>query len=176
MSFVIKKEMESQLPFQPGVSPPSSIISISSRPYAEAIADGDTEPFDWMDLSDVEGAMDRLIDAGEVVLEVNEATLVLVYPFETAAIRELRAENGIAFTRGELMKRIDETYRRIYSLEEESQSSTTPEIADRGASLNRPRSDGEFGIWGHDYRDLGVLSIEVQRVANGVWLNPSMVS
>lgn len=129
-----------------------------------------------MDLRDVEGAMERLIDADEVVLEIKEATLVLVYPFETAAVRELHAENGIAFTRGELMKRIDETYRRVYELEDESQSSPAPEITDRGATLNRPRSDGEFGIWGHDYRDLGVSSIEVHEMSDRVWLDPAMES
>ena len=177
MHFAIRKEIEANLPFQPGGSAPSSTIAICSQPDAEAIADGETERFEWMDLRDVAGAMDRLIDAAEIVLEVAEATLVLVYPFETAVVRELRAENGTAFTRGELMKRIDETYRKVYALDEESQSSQThDETADREAMLNRPLSEGEFGIWGHEYRDLGVGSIDVHEVSNRVWLDPVMES
>ena len=173
---MITKEAESNLPFQPGGTAPKAEIPIYSQPDAEAIADGETEPFEWMDLRDVESAIERLIDADEVVLTVDVATLVLVYPFETAVVRELHAENGIAFTRGELMKRIDETYRKIYELEEESQSSPTPEFADRKPIRNRPRSDGEFGIWGHDYRDLGVSSIEVHEISNKIWLDLAMES
>ncbi len=176
MSFVVEKCAESDLPFLPGGGSPKATIPIFSQPDPEDIEEGETEPYEWMDLRYVKDNLGRLIDADEVVLQVADATLVLTYPLEKVAIRRLSAENGTGFTRGELMQRIDETYRRVYEIEEASQSSPTPDVENRGAFINRPASDGEFGIWGHDYTDLGVSGIEVHEAAGEIWLDPVMES
>ena len=176
LSINIDKVAEADLLFRAGDQAPILSILITSQPDADAVADGETEPFDWMDLRYMDDAPELLIDADEIVLEVDEATLVLDYPFETPVTRYLCAENSVGFKRGALMKFIAETYRRVYELEANSQSSPTPEPIDREGSLNRPASDGEFGIYGHDYSDLGVSSIDAYEVSGKIWLVPEMES
>lgn len=151
-------------------------IAIQSELDEDAIADGETDPYNWMDLRDVRENFATLLDADEVVLEATEATLVLSYPFDIAATRVIRPTNGKSFTRGELVLLINETYQEIYRLEDNSQSSPTPPVHERGTYLNRPESDGAFGIWGHDLDDLGIAEIEVYRVDGRIWLEPDMVS
>ena len=94
------------------------------------------------------------------MLEAAEATLALTYPLDIAATRSIRPADGKAFTREELVRLIDETYREVYRLETDLQSSPTPPIHERGQLINRPRSDGIFGIWGHDLDDLGIAEIK----------------
>ena len=150
--------------------------SIQSELDEGAIADGETKPFNWMDLRDVPENFSRLLDAGEAVLEAAEATLALTYPLDITATRSIRPADGKAFTRGELVRLIDETYREAYRLETDSQSSPTPPIPERGQLINRPRSDGIFCIWGHDLDDLGISEISVYRIGGHVWVEPEMVS
>jgi hypothetical protein len=178
MSIEIKPMSEDDLPFgQEGVEIESvTSIAIQSALDEGAIADGETEPFNWMDLRDVPENFSRLLDAGEAVLEAAEATLALTYPLDIAATRSIRPADGKAFTREELVRLIDETYREAYRLETDSQSSPTPPIDERGQLINRPRSDGIFGIWGHDLDDLGISEIKVYRIGGRVWVDPEMVS
>ena len=42
--------------------------------------------------------------------------------------------------------------------------------------MNRPKSDGIFGIHGHDLDDLGIERIDVYRIDGKIWLDPSMCS
>lgn len=97
--------------------------------------------------------------------------MVLTYPLKTAATRSIRPADGKAFTRGELVKLIDETYREAYRLETNSQSSPTPPVHERVRLINRPASDGIFGIWGHDLEDLGISKINIYRIDGSVWLD-----
>jgi hypothetical protein len=227
MSLEVIPVAEDDLPFRPGGTAPTGRINIFSEPDADAIADGETEPFGWMDLCDMIDGFDRLIDAEERVLEAPVATLVLAYPLGTAAVRVLNPEDGRTFTRGELMRRIHETYVRIYEMEAVSQSAPTPTMEERrqafddspkvtekdveamlgeftaamqeaeaegvdpndvdlsklvpkemkgAVTLNRPESDGTFGIWGHDIEDLGVSSIGIHQINGKIWLDPIMES
>jgi hypothetical protein len=178
MSIEIKPMSEDDLPYgQEGVEIESvTSIAIQSALDEGAIADGETEPFNWMDLRDVPENFSQLLNPGDVVLEAAEATLALTYPLDIAATRSIRPADGKAFTRGELVRLIDETYREVYRLETGSQSSPTPPIDERGTLINRPRSDGIFGIWGHDLDDLGISEIKVYRIGGRVWVDPEMVS
>ena len=81
-----------------------------------------------------------------------------------------------AFTRGELVRLIDETYREIYRMEEACQSAPTPPVQERQGIINRPTSDGTFGIWGHDLNDLGIEQIEIFQIDGRLWIHPEMVS
>jgi hypothetical protein len=178
MSIEIKPISEGDLPFgQEGVEIESETsIAIQSKLDGGAVADGETAPFNWMDLRHVPENFSRLLNASEAVLEAPEATLALTYPLEIAATRSIRPADGKAFTRGELVRLIDETYREVYRLETDSQSSPTPAVHERGQLINRPGSDGTFGIWGHDLDDLGIAEIKVYRIDGRVWLDPDMVS
>jgi hypothetical protein len=172
----IKIQTVTDLPAELETNEVRKTILIQSEPDEDAIADGETDPFNWMDLRYVQKDLSRLIDANEVVLEATEATLLLSYPLGINATRLVRPADETSFTRGELVKLIDETYREIYRLETNSQSSPTPPVQERRGLINRPESDGTFGIWGHDLDDLGIEEIYVYRVNGHVWLHPEMVS
>jgi hypothetical protein len=178
MSIEIKPVNEEDLPFgqEDAEIEKEFSIAIQSELDEDAIADGETEPFDWMDLCDVPENFSRLLNAGEVVLEAPEAILALTYPLDMAAIRSIHPADGKAFTRGELVKLIDETYREVYRLETATQSSPTPPVHERTGLINRPESDGIFGIWGHDLNDLGIGGINVYRIDGRVWLDLDMES
>ena len=164
------------LPFEPGTNQPTERIFIQSLPDEHMIADGESGPFDWIDLRDVQGDLSRLIDAEQRVLEAAEATLVLSYPLEVAATRRIRPSDDRVFKRGELVKMIDETYREVYRREASTQSTPTPPKEHRGRLLNRPESDGLCGISGHDLEDLGIESIDVYRIDDHVWLDLNVCS
>jgi hypothetical protein len=176
MPIEIEPMDEELLPFYSGEHAPEYIISVQSELDEDAIADGETEPFNWMDLGDVRENFSILLNADEFVLEAAEATLALTYPLNTAAARIIRPANGKAFTRGELVRLIEETYQEVYRLETNSQSTPTPPVLERGSFINRPESDGIFGIWGHDLGDLGVSDIVVYRIDGRVWLDLEMES
>jgi hypothetical protein len=176
MSIEIQAMALADLPFDLGTSKADNSIIIQSEPDEDAVADGETEPFDWMDLRNVRENFSRLIDAGKVAVEAVEATLILSYPLTIIATRLIRPVDGKSFTRGELVTLIDETYREVYRLEANSQSLPTPPVQERGHLLNRPKSDGMFGIWGHDLDDLGIEKIGVYRIDGRIWLHPEMVS
>ncbi len=144
MSIEIKPMKESDLPFRSGAGEIENSIAIQSELSEYAIANGETEPFNWMNLRDVPGNFSKLLNAGEVVLDAGEATLVLTYPLDIAATRSIRPADGKAFTRGELVRLIDETYREVYRLETNSQSSPTPPVHERGQLINRPGKRRDF--------------------------------
>ncbi|MFO1172855.1 MAG: hypothetical protein U1E49_18060 [Hyphomicrobiaceae bacterium] len=164
------------LPFEPGSDETEETVSIESEPDEEALADGESDPFGWIDLRDLPNGLVRLIDGDEVVVKASEASLVISYPLAVNAVRLIKATNGKEFTRAELVALIDETYREIYRQEAETQSSPTPPVSERGQIVNRPVSDGTFGISMHDLDDLGIAGIDVYRIDGLVWLDPVMES
>lgn len=176
MSIEIQAMDLTDLPFEPGTNKADQSILVRSEPDDDPIAVGEAEPFGWMDLRDVQENFSRLIDADEVVLTAAEATLVLWYSLVVAAIRLIRPSDGKSFTRGELVILVDEIYREVYRLEANSQSSPTLAIRERGRLINRPKSDGIFGIHGHDIADLGIEGIDVYRIDRRIWLDPGICS
>lgn len=176
MSFEVEAVAIGDLPFKPDHDEPDDRITIQSTADEDAIADGETGPFPWMDLRDVPDAFSLLIDPEEIVLTAPEVNLVLSYPLKTAAVRILRPADANSFTRGQLIRAIDETYRAIYKMESETQSAPTPPVEERVRLLNRPSSDGTFGIWGHDINDLGIGDIDIYKAGDKLWLDPYMQS
>ena len=164
------------LPFTPGGGEGGWDIEVTSLPDDEDIADGVTEPFDWMDLRNIPGQFHLLINPEEVVLKATSATVVLVYPLDVTVAFEITPDDGKGFTRAELVRAIDAAYRTIYAIETGTQSAPTPPVEDRFPLLNRPPSDGTFGISGHDLDDLAISSIEVHEIDGRVWLDPYIQS
>lgn len=59
-----------------------------------------------------------------------------------------------ANTIGDILWDISMKYREIYEIEEESATTKTTPIDERTGLINRNRTDGKYGIWGHDLSDL----------------------
>jgi len=119
-------------------------------------------------LSDHDKALAHLRNPEEVVIPFEHVELVIDYPLTTPAKIELDAEHPVGFTRAELIKEIAEAYAHVYEAEEDTATLKTIPFADRGPRLNRNRTDGVYGIWGHDLADLVITAAHWTRKANGV--------
>lgn len=139
-------------------------------------SDAPSDVLPWFDLKNVATGLEDLIDGEERVLPDLTAHLLLHYPLEQPCVRPIQATSPEGFSRADMLRLIAGTYLEIYRQEADSQSVPTPAPAEREGLINRPGSDGTFGIWGHDIEDLGVEGIEVHRIGGTVWLKLHMVS
>lgn len=100
-----------------------------------------------------------VIPGGTVGVPKNNTIRILFdYPFRNGKIFEYkspRAEGG--FTRRELVYTIIGRYKKMYA---EEAASMTTNVDNRGMLMNRPASNGVWGIWGHDFEDLSLDSMD----------------
>ena len=97
----------------------------------------------------------------EIVINATEISLVITYPFTRPFKVALRSDAG-AFTRERLCHSIRKAYQKAYKTEAATstikvgQGPPTFDMTKLGPpiSLNRPTTDGKFGIWGHYITDL----------------------
>lgn len=90
-------------------------------------------------------------------LAEGEYKLIIDYPLERPYEQPVIVPPG-GMTRGELVDIITDAYEAIYKAEDETSNVDTTQ---RGGLLNRPRTNGKYGIWGHDLGDLDLGLIKV---------------
>ncbi|WP_300027237.1 hypothetical protein [uncultured Maribacter sp.] len=73
----------------------------------------------------------------------------------------------MGFTRKELAQKISIEYNRIYEEEEDSANTKTTPLEKRQGLINRNKTDGKYGIWGHDIDDLDLSAIILSKMPNG---------
>ena len=98
----------------------------------------------------------------EVVIPLPKIRVRYDYPLETETILSFDADTPAGFTRAHLARQIAAGYHRIYQ-EEEAVVGNPGHIP---GMMNRKRSRGPYGIWGHDLGDL-VLAGATQVAASG---------
>ncbi|HEX7840781.1 MAG TPA: hypothetical protein VF469_25060 [Kofleriaceae bacterium] len=118
-------------------------------------------------LADPSSALARLDQPDEIVIPFEHAVLVIDYPLTTAAQIAVAAPLPIGFTRAVLIKTICEEYSHIYDAEEGTAATKTIPIEERGAMRGRNRTDGAYGIWGHDLQDLVLTAAHWTRQSDG---------
>ena len=118
-------------------------------------------------LADHDKALSHLRNPEEIVIPFEHALLVIDYPLTTPATIELDAKLHVGFTRAELIEQVAEAYAHVYEAEEETAVTKTVPLDERGKRANRNRTDGVYGIWGHDLADLVITSARWSRKANG---------
>jgi hypothetical protein len=118
-------------------------------------------------VSDADGAMTALDKPDEIVIPFEHAVLVIDYPLTTPASIPISAPLPLGFTRGALVKAICEEYSHIYDAEEGTAATKTVPLDERGERRSRNRTDGAYGIWGHDLDDLVLTAARWARQANG---------
>ncbi len=79
----------------------------------------------------------------------------------------ISSTNKAGFGREELIVEISNRYHRIYREEEESSTTKTIPIEERETLLNRNKTNGIYGIWGHDIEDLDLSRIIISRLDDG---------
>jgi hypothetical protein len=119
-------------------------------------------------LNDHDKSLVNLRNPEEIVIPFEHAELVIDYPLTTPAKIELDSPIHVGFTRAELIKQVVEAYQHVYDAEEETAMTKTIPLEERGGRQNRNRTDGVYGIWGHDLKDLVITAARWSRKHNGV--------
>ena len=120
-------------------------------------------------LHDPATAVAGLKDPDEIVIPFEHAVLVIDYPLSVPATIEVSAPITHGFTRAELVKLVCEEYANVYETEEATAHTKPLALEERtGAIKRRNRTDGLYGIWGHDLSDLVMTSIRWTRSTRGV--------
>jgi hypothetical protein len=104
----------------------------------------------------------------EIVIPFPHAVLVIDYPLTTAASIAIEAPLPLGFTRGALARTICDEYAHIYDAEEGTAATKTIPFEERGGTRGRNRTDGAYGIWGHDLADLVVTAARWTRQSDGM--------
>ena len=118
-------------------------------------------------LHDPGDALARLDQPDEIVIPFEHATLVIDYPLSNPAQMAIEAPLPIGFTRAALVRAICDEYAHVYDAEEGTAAIKTIPVEERGAMRNRNRTDGAYGIWGHDLEDLVLTAARWSRHADG---------
>ena len=95
-------------------------------------------------------ALKYMRDNDDLVIEAPSIEATIDYPLRAPITRQLNCEGG--FTREQLCSRIAEVYQDIFR--EEQQTSSIPEGTVGNIIMNRAKTDGTYGIWGHFLDDL----------------------
>jgi len=118
-------------------------------------------------LRDPERALATLDQPDDIVIPFPQAVLVIDFPLTTPASVPIEAPLPLGFTRAALVKAICDEYSHIYDAEEGTAATKTIPIEERGGMRGRNRTDGAYGIWGHDLQDLVVTAARWTRQSDG---------
>lgn len=120
----------------------------------------------WISIKEPENQLDNLVGKDEIVITATEAILLIDYPLNKPTEIAIRSEKSEGFRKAELVQIISREYNRIYLEEEESATEKTIPLEERTGLINRNKTNGKYGIWGHDIGDLDLSSIIVHLRGN----------
>jgi len=118
-------------------------------------------------LSDVEGSLAKLRNPEEIVIPFENAILVVAFPLTTPASIAISAAFAVGFTRVELVRAACEEYANVYEAEEATATTKTVPMEERTTLKNRNRTDGVYGIYGHDLDTLVLTAMRWKRETDG---------
>ena len=140
---------------------------IATQEYFSIRSRYENEPIDFLiNISDPTEDLKRLIDADEIIVNNNEATIIVRYPLNDSATFTISSENKKGFTRKEIVEHVCNIYKRIYKEEDETTTEVEPRSNNGVTVLNRSRTNGKYGIWGHVIEDLLLEGIIVHTLKN----------
>ena len=103
---------------------------------------------------------EEVVDKDEIITSAEEVTVIFRYPLSGKFEFEFKNSQG-KITRREFALFIQSTYRRIYHEE------TLGQVENIVGMLNRQRTNGPYGIWGHHIGDLVIEG--VRHIGNNVY-------
>lgn len=118
-------------------------------------------------LADVEGSLAKLRNPEEIVIPFENAILVVSFPLTTPASIAISASFAVGFTRQELVRAACEEYANVYEAEEATATTKTVPVEERTTLKNRNRTDGVYGIYGHDLDTLVLTAMRWTRETDG---------
>ena len=123
-----------------------------------------------LQLHDPEAAVATLTNPDEIVIPHEHAVLRIDYPLSVPASIEVSSPIHFGFTRAELIKTICEEYANVYETEEATAAVKPLALEERVGRQGRNRTDGLYGIWGHDLQDLVLTAMRWTRRSDGTVL------
>lgn len=118
-------------------------------------------------LHDVEASLVKLRNPEEIVIPFDNAILVISFPLTTPASIAISASFAVGFTRAELVRAACEEYANVYEAEEATATTKTVPPEERTTLKNRNRTDGVYGIYGHDLDRLVLTAMRWNRETDG---------
>lgn len=140
------------------VSPPP----VAVMPTRIAFPDGGIR------LADPDGSIAQLQKPDEIVIPFEHAVVVIDWPLTNPARIAITAPLAQGFTRRELVKAVCEEYANVYEAEEGTAHTKPTLPAERAPGEHRNRTDGVYGIWGHDLGELRLTALRWTRLPQGV--------
>ena len=119
----------------------------------------------WIRIDSPQIEIRNLIDKDETVINESKVIIFVDYPLTNTYTFELTSPKG--FTRAQLIYEISKQYYQLYDEEERTAATKTLPLEQR-TIYNRNRTDGRYGIWGHDIGDLVLAEIIVYKTSNGL--------
>lgn len=105
---------------------------------------------------------EKSLDPDEIVIPSQNIIIFYDYPFKDEFPHVHHTKNQVGFTRREISEQIMARYAEMYKEEDEDVGSATGYVP---GMLNRQKSNGRYGIWGHNIGDLQLHTM--QKVDNG---------
>jgi len=103
----------------------------------------------------------------EIVIPFEHAILVIDWPLTNPARIAITAPIVQGFTRRELVRSICDEYSNVYEAEEGTAHTKSVPMLLRSDGEKRNRTDGVYGIWGHDLADLRLTAVRWTRLPQG---------
>jgi len=119
-------------------------------------------PFPALRIDDATTAIAQIDKKDEIVIPHEYATLVIKFPLTKPVSLAVSASIPEGFTRAELVRTICEQYENVYDIEEAT-ATVKPLPPEERARLGRNRTDGLYGIWGHDLPELVLTAVHWTR-------------
>ncbi len=118
-------------------------------------------------LDNPDTAITLLQKPDEIVIPFEHAILVIDWPLTNPARIAITAPIVQGFTRRELVKAICEEYANVYEAEEGTAHTKPTPPTLRADGEKRNRTDGVYGIWGHDLAELRLTALRWTRRPEG---------
>ena len=105
------------------------------------------------DACDIEPLMRKALTSDDTIFAGKDISFVLNYPLTNPA--SFTISRPLGWRAKDVISAIANAYAEVYNTEDKTvkEHPVTPE-GERGFLMNRNKTDGEYGIWGHDMADL----------------------
>ncbi len=163
IEFIVKQEKSFSQKSKPNYG--ELISSVSFQVKTDNTEDFEDGTIPWASIENPEEDLINLVDGDEIIIPDNKIIVIIDYPLTNEYRFELESMKG--FSRKQLLIEVSKNYFKIYEEEEKSATIKTIPVEKRTKMYNRNKTDGKYGIWGHDIADLVLSEIEVYKSSNG---------
>lgn len=119
----------------------------------------------------------HLRNPDQIIIHEQNIKFMIDYPLEREFLFNYTSFNPEGWTAREILTKIIEIYNGIYKEEDRSMDiklETLEQRMARGGLINRGKSNGTYGIWGHDIGDLFIEGVSYDKSTKTVY--PTMGS